>query len=419
MDRTLKAPAGIKPRPGDAIALFPGASEAEPWEAWLLRHDESRLLQACSSPRENPWQKRSTFVLPAAQVFCLPLWLNETQEDRLVGMIDLQLESRGLAGRTAAPTIYQWSTVARDDKRTLVLVGLLPARLPEDFRVASYQAFDVSPRYFAWPENAMVLWMEQGKLAVAFTRGAHLVYFQDLGEEQCTERVLQTAVCLRASLEFQNILPGLAQVVLWTELGGAERDALEAQFGLPVRPAERPAPVSPAQPWNLCPPEVARSKREVHTRRWKGRGLIALAVVYLIATLLFVARYFLLSHQANELQRQQTAQAPALASIQQSRQVWNQLQPVVDTANYPLEILLHCTTALPKDQLHLTLFEMEDGNVHLKGEATNVAAAYQLLDHLKADKELSDYDWKMDEPHLESNDLAQLQIEGTHASTHP
>jgi hypothetical protein len=91
----------------------------------------------------------------------------------------------------------------------------------------------------------------------------------------------------------------------------------------------------------------------------------------------------------------------------------------VDTANYPLEILLHCTTALPKDQLHLTLFEMEDGNVHLKGEATNVAAAYQLLDHLKADKELSDYDWKMDEPHLESNDLAQLQIEGTHASTHP
>ena len=419
MDRTLKSPAGTKPRPGDDIVLFPGASEAEPWEAWIVGGGDSRFLQACATPQSNPFQKRSTFILPAAQVFCLPLWLNETQLERLPEMIELQLEARGLAGRAGLPAIYQWSLVAQENNRSLVLVGILPAGLPVDFRVTSYHAFDVSPRYFAWPENALLLWQEQGRLVATFTRGKDLVYFQSLGEETCNERVLQALTCLRASLEIQGILPSLDQVTLWTEIPSAERTSLGDHLGLPVRQDERPAPAAPASRWNLCPPEVAQSKKERHSRRWKGRALLAFLVLYVIAALIFVTRYFLLSHEVQGMRQWQTTNAPALTAIEQARMNWIRLQPVVDTADYPLEVLLHCTAAIPKDQLHLTLFEMENGNVQIKGEATNVAAAYQLFDHLKADKELSSYDWKMDEPRLQSNDLAQLQIEGTHAAINP
>ena len=419
MDRTLKSPAGVKPRPGDDIFFFPGTSEAEPWEIWIASSGESRLLQTCASPQANPWQKRSTFILPAAQVFCLPLWLNETQPDRLPGMIELQLEARGMGGRSGSPAIYQWSLVAQEEKRSLVLAGVLPTGLPSDLRVASYRAFDISPRYFTWPENSLVLWMEQGRLVASLTRGSNLVYFQNLGEETCSERVLQALVCLRASLEIQGVVSSLSQVVLWTELPPAERTALGDYLGLPLNLGDRPAPATPAQRWNLCPPEVAQSKKEHHSRRWRKQALAAFLIIYLIAALIFVTRYFLLSHQMQGLRQWQSVNGPAIASIEQARMDWARLQPVVDTADYPLEVLLHCTAAIPKDQLHLTLFEMENGNVQLKGEATNVAAAYQLFDHLKGEKELSTYDWKMDEPHLQSNDLAQLQIEGTHAATNP
>jgi hypothetical protein len=415
MERTLKSAVKLKPRQG--AFLFPGALEAEPWELWISGGpDESRFAQTCAAPRDNPWQKKSTLVLPAAQVFCLPLWLNESEPDRLPGMIELQLEARALAG---GPAIYQWSVAAQEEKRTLVLVGLLPSDLPGDLRVSSYQSFDASVRYFAWPENALTLWLEQGRLAVAFTRGPNLVYFQNLGEARCTERTLQTLICLRASLEMQGLLSDLFQIVLWTDLSPVEQAALENVLQLPVHSAERPAPKTPAIAWNLSPPEVVRFKQERHARRWKGRALLIAFAAYLLIPVFLIGQFLFMSYRVDGLRHWQSDHAAALASIQRAQDDWQHLQPVVDTGNYPLEILLHCASAIPQDQLHLTLFEINEDKVLLKGEATNVAAAYLFCDRLKSEPQLSAYTWKMDEPHLLPNDLAQLQIEGSHATSNP
>ena len=417
MERTVKTSTAIRPRQGQDVFLFPGASEAEPWGIWIAAgKGESQFAQTCATPRENPWQKRSTLVLPVSQVFCLPLWLNESQTDLLPAMIDLQLESRGLAGRGERPAIYQWSVVVREGGRTLVLVGLLPAELPAQFRVGTYKTFDVSPRYFSWPENALTLWLEQGKLAVAITRGTQLAYFQNLGEARCTTRVLQALISLRAGLELQEILSPLSQVVLRTDATSEEEAALGAALRLPTRQVDAQIPITPAIAWNLSPHEVVRSKQMDDSRRWKWRALLIAFALYLVIATFLIGQLLLTNHRVAVLRQWQSQNAGALASVQKAKDDWQRLQPVVDTANYPLEVLLHCAEAIPKSQLHLTLFEFDHDHLTLKGEATNVGAAYTLYDKLKSERGLSAYTWTMGEPHLLPNDLAQLEIEGNHAN---
>jgi hypothetical protein len=419
MDRTLKSRA-IKPPQGQNVFLLPGALEAEPWEVWIGDGKEkSQCARVCASPRENPWQKRSTLVLPVAQVFCLPLWLNETETDRLPGMIELQLESRGLAGTGGNPAVYQWEIVEQVENRTLVLVGLLPAVLPDHLKIDAYPAFDVSARYFPWPENALTIWQEQGKLAAVFTRGKNVVYFQTLGEDRCSDRTAQTLICLRASLEIQRVSESIAGIEVWADLKPEEIATLKNALDLPVRQTECPSPVAPTVTWNLCPPEVSRSKKEHQARQWKGRALLIALAVYVLIVALLLGRFFVTAAHLHSVRTWQAEHATELDSIHLAQADWQRLEPVVDTNGYPLELLLQCAKAIPTDQLHLTLFELEDGKVQLKGEATNVAAAYVFLDHLKAEPQLSTYVWKMDEPHLLPNDLAQLEIEGIRATANP
>ena len=411
MDGTLKISSTARPRQTERIFLFPGALEAEPWGVWFA-NGKSRCAQVCASPQQNPWRKKSTLIFPIRQVFCLPLWLNETNPARLAEMIDLQLETRGWAGNAAS-----WSIVAQEANRTLVLAGLLAGGVPTDLQPQGYQDFDVSARYLPWPENALTLWREQGRLAAAFSRGENLVYFQDLGEERCSERTLQSLVCLRASLEIQSVLVQLDRIVVWTELTPVELAALEKTLRLPVQQVEGPPPVPPATAWHLCPPEVIRFRRESDARRWKGRVLLFALAAYLLFAALLIGQFLFTAHRLTGLRQWQGIHAGALAEIARARADWQRLQPVVDTADYPLEILLHTAAAIPQDHLHLTRFEVDGAKTSLQGEATDIAAAYSFFDRLKAD--LPAYDWKMGEPHLLPNDLAQFQIEGTHAAVNP
>ena len=378
-----------------------------------------QCVQMCASPADNPLPKKCTLVLPVSQVFCLPLWLNETEATRLAGMITLQLESRGTGNRENVPIVHQWSIVEQEPSRTLVMVGILPPSLPASFHVESYQAFDLSARYLPWSQDAITLWQEQGQLSMAFTRSGKLAYFQSLGEERCNDRALQALTCLRVALEIQSVITSLAEIVVWADLTAKELAALQAELALPIRQVDRANPVPPRPSWNLCPPEVTRFQKSHQARRWQGRGLLIALAVYLLFVSLLVGRFWHTSAEVKGLRTWSEQHTPALNAMRESRLAWQRLQPVVDTANYPLELLLHVASGIPKDQLHLTLFGVEEGKISLSGEATQVAAAYKFFDALKAEPHLAGYSWVMSEPHLLPNDLAQFQIEGTRATSNP
>jgi hypothetical protein len=129
-----------------------------------------------------------------------------------------------------------------------------------------------------------------------------------------------------------------------------------------------------------------------------------------------VSQLVLTSRKVDDLRKWQSENAPALNLVREGRASWKELAPVVDTNNYPLELLLQASQAIPTDQLHLTLFEAGSGHLLIKGEAKNVAGAFQFLNKLKSDPFFSGYNLEMGNPRPLPNDLAQFQIEGTHAA---
>ena len=143
---------------------------------------------------------------------------------------------------------------------------------------------------------------------------------------------------------------------------------------------------------------------------------MVLLAVYLLAVAWMVSRLVMTSLKVDDLRKWQSENAQALALVQEGRAAWKELAPVVDTKSYPLELLLEASQSIPADQLHLTLFEAGDGHLLIKGEAKNVAGAFQFLSKLKSDPSFSGYTLDMGNPRPLPNDLAQFQIEGTHAS---
>jgi hypothetical protein len=415
MVRTVKAKAVRSLVKGERAVLLPGTTGAEPWELWILGGQaQAECVQVCASPLDNRLRRNATLALPVSQVFCLPLWLNETDAKQFAGIISLQLELRGLQPRGNNPVVFDWSVVAQEGARTLVIAGVLPASLSPEMQTEAYEIFDLSARYLPFPENALTLWQEQDHLAVAITRGPQLVYYQTLPEPRITQRVLQDLTCIRATLEMQDILTSLQQVILWTEVSPAELAAMRVALQLPVGQAERPAPRPPSPVWKLTPAVVSQAKKDRETRRWRTRVISIALVVYLMVIALVISQYFVTSYRVDQLRRWQVDHAQALALIHDTETAWGELRLVVDENNYPLELLSQTQEAIPADQLHLTLFEGDGEHLLIKGEAKNASAAFQFFEALKNNPHLADYTLEMAQPTIASNDLAKFTINGTY-----
>jgi hypothetical protein len=414
MARAVKTKAAHSLKKGEKALLLPGPTGAEPWEIWILGPARpAECVQTCPTPLDNRLRKNTTLALPVAQVFCLPLWLNETDPKLFPEMIPLQLELRGLQPRGNAPPVFDFSIVAQEASRTLVLVGVLPSSLPPDVHAEAYDRFDLSARCLPFPENTLTLWLEQDRLAVAVTRGSHLVYYQILAEGRITPRVLQDLHSIRTSLDLQGVLNPLQRVMLWCDAAPAERADLQAALKLPVTQAERPSPRSPAPAWKLLPVTVSEAQKNREVRRWQYRAALLALLLYLLVDAWMATHLFLTSRTVDQLRQWNAAHAHDIALVRETRAAWRELRPVVDLNSYPLELLLHINESIPADQLHLTYFQSDESHFMIRGEAKNVAAAYQFKDNLQANKNFTGCTWDMGQPALKANDLATFQIDGT------
>ena len=398
---------------GERGLLLPGPTDAEPWEMWIIKGRQAECVQTYTSPGENHAAKSTTLALPVSQVHGVAFWLNEIDARRLAEMIPLQLELRGLHPRQQEPLIFDWSPVTWEASRTLVLAGVLPASLSKEIEGEGYGSFDLSARYFALPEDALTLWREQENLVCAITRGASLVYFHVLGDGTIGPRILQDLSSVMTGLALQEVLAPLQQIVAWFDATPAELASLKEALQLPVRPGERPPPQIPSTPWKLVPAMVHQARQAHEKRRWRRRAILLGIALYALIAAALAGEFLFASAKVKELESWQAQHAQALALVRDTKAAWKDLRPVVDEKNYPLELLLNAAQAIPADQLHLTLFEAGDGHVLIKGEAKNVAAAFQFLDSLKKRPGLAEYQWEMGQPHLLPNDLAQFQVDGT------
>ena len=400
---------------GLRTVLLPGAMEAEPWELWSIGPSEAHCLRVGVTLRETSPPRDTIHALPAAQVFSLPLWLMETDPKLFRGIISLQLESLGLHPR-GGEAVFDWTIITQEEKRTLVLVGVLPAILPEELEAGATTGFELAARCLPLVPNAVTFWMEQDRLVLAVTRGERLAYFQALAASALTPRTLQDVTCILAGLRLQDVIDEPQEAVFWTETLPAGAANFCAELGLPLRQEKCPAPEVPAEPWNLTPAHVTLVQRHRSVRQTWIRAAAILLLFILGAALALGLRAYSVSRDVGQLHQWADAHAQDLQMVQDARAEWKDLQPVVDPTSYPLEILLHVSESLPKNAVHLTNFEAGGGRVSIKAEATNPSAAFQFLDLLKKNPHFQSYAWQMAQPHALANDITQVQIEGTHAT---
>jgi hypothetical protein len=404
---------------GQNALLFPGATTAEPWEVWVFsaKGTEPEMVQTCATPLENRLRKGSTLALPVAQVFCLPLWLNETDPKQFAALIPLQIEMRGLQPRGGGP-VFDFTVVAQEETRTLVVVGILPHTLPADLHVGVYEKFDLSVRCLPLPPNSLTLWREHDRICLAITRGPSLVYYQGLTDAAITTRVVQDLASVLVTLNMHDVVPQVQRLVTWLPTTPAEQSALKTALKLSIYAEERPAPVLPEQSWKLTPAVVTESRRAKENQRWIRRGLLIALVLYLVFVGWLITNYVMTTLRVAELHKWQAAHADQIALIDQGRAAWKELDPVVNEDDYPLALLLETAQSIPPD-LHLTLFESNGAHILIKGEAKNVAGAFQFLSKLKADPYFSKYTFVMGNPRPLPNDLASFQIDANQAVPAP
>jgi hypothetical protein len=399
---------------GQQTLLLPGATGTEPWERWTTGPG-AQCLEACRALGDVAGARDSILALPVAQVIALPLWLPETNAAEFPGMIALQIEAHGLQPR-GHDAIYNWSIVAREPKRTLVLVGVLASALPEEIEATAFRGFELSARCRPLPPDAVALWHEQDRLVMAVTRGPELAYFHALTEATLSTRVLQEITCIIGALRLQAVIGTLDEAIVWSEQRLDGLDQLTTLLGVRSQLESPPAPQLPVERWQLIPARVGAVTRQRAARRWWMRALVMAVLVALAVVAALGVRFFLLAHDVSSLRQWQAAHAGELEQLHQTTAAWKDLQPAIDPQSYPLEILLHVSQVLPTDQVHLTLFQLEGGHLLIRAEAKNLTAAYGFFDQIKKSAPLAAFTWEMAQPHLLGNDVTQLQIEGIYAA---
>ena len=397
---------------GERLLLRP--SDGPEWEAWAIGEGaQPRLVEMRATPGEGRNAQQTVLGLPLRQLFAVPLWLATTDPALMREMIFLQLERRGLAaGRSAREIVYDYRVVASLENKTLVLAVALPASLPAHLCIDA-RGFEPSARLLPLPPDGFALWREDGRLALAVTRGTELAYFQVLGDGNFTEAVLRELQCIKLQLEAANTIQRAVSITVWGEFSAAEIFALGQALGLGIATGGRPAPVLPAERMDLVPASIRQIREAMKIRR-RNASLAAAAVgVYFLLVLALVLRVTWFYVTSGRIEAGLAAHESEVSDIEATAARWDALSPAIDPESYPVELLLRCSNLLPPDGVRFTLFETNEGKILIQGEAADAKAAFNFADALKQSRDLRDYKIEMPLPATLPNGNTKFQIQGT------
>jgi hypothetical protein len=382
------------------------------WEVWSVGGDRKRLVRCCAVPGEAQASPQSVLALPARQIFSVPLWLTTTDPALMREMIFLQLERRGLvAGRSAGEIIFDYRVVASNENKTQVLVVVLPGDLPASL-CPELRNFEPSARTQPLPNNAFILWREDNRLVLAVTRGAHLAYFQALGEASLTEPVLQELLCIKLHLEAVNMIGRLEGFTLWGRFTPQEVSMVRKTLEIPGQNQPRPDPLPPAEGMDLTPAPVRRAQ-QLETAKKRKRTLVSAAAgVYLVLVVFLVLRTGWFYLQCRWIGDDLRKHAVEVKEIETTARRWDALSAAINPDSYPVEQLFRCQRLLPFQGVRFTLFKTTGDSILIQGEARDAASAFKFAEDLKQSEDLRDYRWEMPQPKFQNNN-AEFQIEGT------
>jgi hypothetical protein len=390
---------------------FLRAVDGNEWELWNFSENKNaQFVRRLSTPSEVPGEL--VVSLPAEYTFTFPAWLATSDRAVIPEILHLQLEKRGLLSKNSGASVVDCRVIESRDNRTLAIATILQPEFPKELAFERVKRFEPSAYTFALPQDRLVIWREPGHLTVAATRGRDAVTVQVLGDSELSETAALELKCIAFQLESQLLCERFLGITLWGEFTVEESERLQRHLGLKVTRDAVPPPDLPQIRSKLLPPEVSSLHERRRRRRRIRSGIGWLAACYVLGVLGFIGYIYWQSQVANALRRHIYEQTPTVAAIQGTAERWRQVEWAVNPKLYPVELLYQVAGLLPHDGLRLTAFEIQNGKVVIRGEASTSPAVFKFAEDIKAKPDLQMFNWQMASPILRPDGRAEFTIEG-------
>jgi hypothetical protein len=390
---------------------FLRAVDGNEWELWTFSENkQAHFVRRLSTPSEVTGEM--VVALPAEYTFTFPAWLASSDRSVIPEILHLQLEKRGLLSKNSADSVVDYRVIETRDNQSLAVATILQSEFPKELTFERVKRFEPSAYAFVLPQDRLIIWREQGRLTVAATRGRDAVAVQVLGDRQLSETAALELKCIAFQLEAQHLCERFLGVTLWGEFTVEESERLQRHLGLKVTRDMVPPPDLPQIRSKLLPPEVSSLHEKQRRRRQIRSAIGLLAAIYVLGVLGLIGSIYWQRHVAEDLRRHLQEQSPTVSAIQRTAERWLQVELAVNPKLYPVEVLYQIAGLLPHDGLRLTAFEIQNGKVSIRGEASTSPAAFKFAEDIKAKPELQMFSWQMASPILRPDGRAEFTIEG-------
>jgi hypothetical protein len=385
--------------------LVPGESG---WELWTRQNDAPFSLHTATE------QQRAidvgaipsgplTLLFPVRSLTAVPMRVTSDDDALFPDLAALHAERLGLRPDPMAGQLTDVFVVSREAESTVLLSVFLRPPGEGELPAKSPQAFDLSVRAFPVEGDAVVVWREFGRWVFAIVHHGHAVHFQATTSDTAVadESIAREIRLALVQLSMQGIHPHADRILLWTSSQETDATALQRILNLPVQCTPRPAPVLPDTPSKLLPADVRAARRAATKRRNAIVGIAAAAALYLGLIGWFAFGIWSNHREAARLAAEAEALAPDAAAYALHNAKWQELLPVVDLANAPVDILYRIATRIPPG-LRLKNAEISADEIKLQGEAQQLQAVNNFSLGLTKHNELTRFTWETPEPNQSS-----------------
>jgi hypothetical protein len=332
-------------------------------------------------------------------------------------MLQLQVEKQTAALGMTASAIFESIVLGSAEGKTLALAVVLIEPIAAELLKRDFAHYECPFRCMPSIDDGYAIWMELGHPVLCLYRLGMPIHFQGITTHPATENFPLELQSIHLRLEMDGLGPAEPQFVIYADgpaMSAAAAPILQ-KLPWPSRMESRPAPVIPAQPWNLTP-SVIRARRE-QARHWRRVRAIAAASValYAIVVIGFFVHLIKLKFDIKALDAEIARDSSAAERVRGAMQRWDSMALAFEPELNPIFVLREVTNALPEDGVGFDKFIKTDYGISIEGEARTAGAASAYGESLKTLESLSAYNWATPNPQVQPTTLWKFKLEGKHA----
>lgn len=390
--------------------LLPATSLWQSWsgaEGELCQQSGEFTTAGGTFDKEAP---RRVLALPSTHFWVLPAWL-KGESEHLRSMALLHLERMGVKTGEDETAVQVRSIASKEGANLARILALkdLPVPLNDNARLPD----EVTLHALCYPmvQNSITLFRELGRLVVAITSGAQLIYCAPLSSSRLDDHALAELNNICLQLSFQGVLARLESIVLWIDEGDLGK--IQRVTGLAPFRCDMPAPTMPPRGSSLLMPEDLVQERQRAGTRARTRflamtfGAAAAAAIALVATLTAFAL-----QERNMLREKVAELTPRASRVMDHKRAWMEAAPAVDPSTWPQQVLLHCMEPESSKEALLTHWEWTPDTLSLMGRMPSASLALEYTQALKDSGALAHFGLDGPPPVIASDQSATFEMKG-------